>query len=234
MSGTDPFAFLMSNGWTREQSAGILGNLFHESAGFNPGAIGDNGQAYGLAQWHRDRQAIFARVFGKPIQGSSRAEQLAFVQYELTHNESKAGAALRQTTNVADATRVFASMYERPANMSSLGARTGAANAALATGKSLLGKGWDALQNGARGYAHSIPGGDALFGITDGLGLTGECGWICQLQNWIKDSGFFQRLALAVLAFIVLFAAFYLMKGNSSSQTIIPGKWYKHGVPGSS
>jgi hypothetical protein len=74
----------------------------------------------------------------------------------------------------------------------------------------------DALRKAASAYTGGVS--DVAFGVTDGIGLTGECGWLCQFQNWIKESGFFQRLALAVFAFILLFAAFYLMKTNVVSD----------------
>jgi hypothetical protein len=63
----------------------------------------------------------------------------------------------------------------------------------------------------------AVPG---LGSVTDGLGLTGECDWFCQFKEWILDSGFFQRLALALLAFIVLFGAFTLLAKN---EGFIPG-----------
>lgn len=48
--------------------------------------------------------------------------------------------------------------------------------------------------------------------------LGGGKSWIEQIQDWIKNSGFFQRIALAIFAFILLFAAFYLMKSNVITQ----------------
>jgi len=57
-----------------------------------------------------------------------------------------------------------------------------------------------------------VAAASSLSGVTNGLGLTGDCNWICQIQNWIKESGFFQRIALALLAFIIIFAGFYLLK----------------------
>jgi len=58
-------------------------------------------------------------------------------------------------------------------------------------------------------------GSEAVFAVTDTLGITGEQSWLDQLKAWIKESGFFQRIALALFAFILLFAAFYLFKGNA-------------------
>lgn len=62
---------------------------------------------------------------------------------------------------------------------------------------------------------------DPFGGITDGLGITGSCDWFCQFQNWIKNSGFFQRLALAILALIILAAALFSLK--DVRDTVVEG-----------
>ena len=49
-------------------------------------------------------------------------------------------------------------------------------------------------------------------GITDGLGITGSCSWLCQLEQWISKSGFFQRLALAVFALIMIAVGLSMLK----------------------
>lgn len=108
--------YFQSQGWNKEQSAGIVANLKRESA-FKADAVGDNGKAYGLAQWHPDRQAEFKRTFGKDMKGSSFEDQLAFVHHELTAGQERgAGAKLRQATTAADAAAVVSNYYERPSD----------------------------------------------------------------------------------------------------------------------
>jgi hypothetical protein len=107
--------FFEQQGWSRNKAAGIAANLSTESS-LNPHAMGDNGQAYGLAQWHGDRQKAFADWAGRGIQGSSLEDQLKFVQYELTRgNEKAAGDMLR---NAPDDPRIagaiVSSQFERP------------------------------------------------------------------------------------------------------------------------
>jgi hypothetical protein len=78
--------------------------------------VGDGGKAYGVAQWHRDRQLDFEKWAGKSIMGSSREEQLAFVNYELTKGKERAaGNMLRKAQSQQDAHRIFTNEYERPA-----------------------------------------------------------------------------------------------------------------------
>lgn len=103
----------MSQNWTKEQAAGITANLWHESR-FDPASVGDSGKAYGLAQWHPDRQKIFKKLFGKDIRRSSVNEQLEFVQYELTHNEKNAGRRLKKCQNGKRCGSIVSRFYERP------------------------------------------------------------------------------------------------------------------------
>lgn len=108
--------FFMSRGWSREQAAGIVGNLQAESgANLKINAVGDGGKAYGIAQWHPDRQAKFQEVMGKPIRQSNFQEQLQFIDWELKNTEKKAGDALKQATTAEQAAVVVDSMYERSA-----------------------------------------------------------------------------------------------------------------------
>ncbi len=118
-------AYFQAQGWTREQAAGLAANIKRESA-FRPDAVGDGGKAYGIAQWHPDRQAEFKKKFGKDIQGSSLEEQMAFMHYELTHgNERKAGNILRQAKSAQEAAAAVSTHYERPADKAGEAAKRG-------------------------------------------------------------------------------------------------------------
>lgn len=109
-------AFFESKGWTREQAAGIVGNLVVES-GLRTDIVGDGGRAYGIAQWHPDRQARFKQVYGKDIRQSNFQEQLEYVNWELNNSEKAAGDALRGATTAADAAAIVDSQYERSAGL---------------------------------------------------------------------------------------------------------------------
>ena len=118
-------AYFQSQGWTKEQAVGLAANIKRESA-FDPTAVGDNGRAYGLAQWHPDRQAEFQKRFGKSIKGSTLQEQLAFMQYELTQgNERKAGNLLKGATRADEAAAIVSKHYERPAKREGEAAKRG-------------------------------------------------------------------------------------------------------------
>jgi len=107
--------FFQSKGWSLAQAAGIVANLDIETGGtFNPAAVGDGGKAYGIAQWHPDRQAHFQSWAGRNIRGSTFEQQLEFVQFELTEGrEKRAGNRIRQTTTPQDAAAITDQFYER-------------------------------------------------------------------------------------------------------------------------
>ena len=110
--------FFQSKGWTKEQAAGIVGNLQTESGNFAPDVIsgrrkGDGGKAVGVAQWHPPRQANFQRIMGKPVEGSSLQEQLEFVNWELNNTEKRAGNILRTMSDAAQAAEAVDKFYER-------------------------------------------------------------------------------------------------------------------------
>ena len=113
-SSSEAMQFFQSKGWSKEQSAGIVGNLQAESgANLKTNAIGDGGKAYGIAQWHPDRQENFKKVFGKNIREAGFKEQLEFINWELNNSEKAAGNQLRQTKSAEEAAAVVDKKYER-------------------------------------------------------------------------------------------------------------------------
>jgi hypothetical protein len=132
VNGTDYFKkFFTDRGWSPAQAAGITANLISESGG-RQNAIGDKGSAFGLGQWHSDRQANFAKWAGHDIRLSTMDEQLAFVNYELTQGgEQAAGRALRGATSAADAGAIVSRQYERPADANGEASRRGSYAASL-------------------------------------------------------------------------------------------------------
>jgi hypothetical protein len=107
--------FFVSKGWTKSQACGIVANLEKES-NLNSSAVGDSGAAYGIAQWHRDRQDDFHAIFKKSIKGSTLLEQLEFVNHELHNKEKSAGNKLKQCNTANDAGSCISRYYERPAD----------------------------------------------------------------------------------------------------------------------
>ena len=113
-----PMKLLMGLGWSAEQAAGIIGNLQVESDSdrLNPNVRQKGGgPGYGIAQWEGPRQAAFKKWSGgHDIHGSSREQQLRFVDWELRHSEKGAGDAILGSASAADAAHYMSTLYERP------------------------------------------------------------------------------------------------------------------------
>lgn len=164
--------------WTKEQAAGIVANLVQESR-LDPNITGDGGKAYGLAQWHADRQANFQRVFNKSIHGSTFQEQLQFVNWELNNTEAAAGRALRGASTADEATRIVSEKYER-AGTPMMERRLGNASALMAGDYAAVGSsgGYGGSASALAGSAADLTseGMKAFGGIIKGIGkqIVGE------------------------------------------------------------
>lgn len=121
--------YYQSRGYTREQAAGIVGNLVGESklntGARNPGDGADGTDSIGIGQWNGNRARALKR-----FAAANHADwrdfnvQLAFVDHELRTSESAAGNALKSARSVEEATAAFIG-YERPSGWSAENPRGG-------------------------------------------------------------------------------------------------------------
>lgn len=95
--------FLISKGLTREQTAGIMGNLMQEH-GFK--TDGD-----GLAQWTGSRQTRLRTMY--PDTYMTIQSQLDYLWYELSGPYVKVLTTIQAQTTVEGAVKVFQDQYER-------------------------------------------------------------------------------------------------------------------------
>lgn len=112
--------FFTTRGWSKEQAAGIVGNLIAESQ-LNTGALNggdgaDGSDSIGVAQWNSGRATAlknFAAQSGKDWRDFET--QLAFVDHELRNSPSERAAfnALQSAKDVQSAAEAMI-MYERP------------------------------------------------------------------------------------------------------------------------
>ena len=113
--------YFMKQGWSREQAAGIVGNLQAESGAdldttsISKNDAGPGKHSYGIAQWNRGRFENLKRFADK--RGTTWEDfdtQLAFVQHELTQGgEKDAGRKLRKATDAETAAKIVDRYYER-------------------------------------------------------------------------------------------------------------------------
>lgn len=105
-------AYFMSQGWTKQQAAGIVGNLQQESgANLDPNAHNSIGM-FGIAQWDTIRRNRYQKNSGKSIYQSSFIDQLGYVNWELNNTHKNAGNALRKATDATTAAQIVQNLYE--------------------------------------------------------------------------------------------------------------------------
>lgn len=110
--------FFLSRGYAPEHASGIVANLIHESGLDHTIGTGDQGNAYGLAQWNiegsPERYSNFEKIFNKSLYESTFEEQLEYIDWELNNTEKRAMSKLLETSNPMDAALVVSEFYERP------------------------------------------------------------------------------------------------------------------------
>ena len=112
-TGNQIVNFFMNKGLTKNQAKGIYGNIMQESGGKHNIVSRDGHNSYGLAQWTGTRKA---RLFSKYGTNPTVNQQLEYLWSELNSTEKGALNALRNTSIVEDAIKVFMQKFERPAN----------------------------------------------------------------------------------------------------------------------
>lgn len=108
-------AELLAGGLAPHMVDGIMMNG-HDESGFDPSAVGDNGNAFGILQWNGPRMRAlkeFAASMG--ADAADPAIQAKFTLYELNGPEKAAYERMKATTTPGEAGAAFVNYYERPA-----------------------------------------------------------------------------------------------------------------------
>ena len=106
--------YFMSQGLTKEQAAGIVGNLMQEStAAIDP--MANNGTHRGIAQWDKNRWANFEKFAKKKgLDVNSREAQLQWIMEEMRTGSGGLGIErFKKTKTAAEAAALFVKDYER-------------------------------------------------------------------------------------------------------------------------
>lgn len=112
-NNNDAVDFWVSQGYPRDVAAGIAANEVRESGG-NPGAIGDNGAARGLYQWHPDRVAKIKASTGIDVTSASADDQRRAAAWEI--NQMGLRDSLINSGGAYNSAALFSKKFERPAN----------------------------------------------------------------------------------------------------------------------
>jgi hypothetical protein len=133
-SGRSLMQGLVQRGFTKEESAAIVGNLWAES-GFRTDATNPDSGAYGLMQWlggRKSRLLEFAKEKGRPV--TDVGLQLDYIKWELkggnSYETEQFKKAMAYGPDVSSKTRGFAEQVERASAgelRSSMSKRVGAA-----------------------------------------------------------------------------------------------------------
>ncbi|WP_158676500.1 phage tail tip lysozyme, partial [Tessaracoccus sp. OH4464_COT-324] len=110
------YDYLVGRGLTKEQSAGVVGNLIQESGNpINPRAVQYGGPGRGIAQWSvGERWATLQNYAAQQGRDPWALDlQLDFLWHELNTTESYAFRHLKAASTVRDATIAFSSKFER-------------------------------------------------------------------------------------------------------------------------
>ena len=97
-------SFWKRTGRSDVESRGLLAAMLAENDTLDPSRRNGKGSsAVGLGQWLLPRQGDFYKRYGKSVAHATRAEQLEFLNYELTNGKEKAaGAAIHRAAASGD------------------------------------------------------------------------------------------------------------------------------------
>ena len=115
------FYFTMGNmGFNNAAGCGALANIYRESS-FNPGALGDNGNSYGICQWNRKRRSLLtAWCNNNDYDPSSLEGQLNFMAYEFESDYPNTLSMIKNVSNsksgAYNAAYYWCKYYEKPAD----------------------------------------------------------------------------------------------------------------------
>lgn len=110
-------AGLIDRGYPQHIAEGFAMNIKDES-NYNPTAVGDNGNAFGLVQWNGPRKRAL-ETYAASV-GADPADpdvQLDFIVHELETSESAAWSKIASTTTAGEAAAAIVNHYERPAEV---------------------------------------------------------------------------------------------------------------------
>lgn len=108
--------FWRAQGFTEEQTAGILAAGPGAESGFNPASIGDNGTSFGLYQHHADRWAAMQARFGTKYPIEQQQNEYAAWEISPQGPLANVGASMRRAQTGEETARIFTQGFEHPAN----------------------------------------------------------------------------------------------------------------------
>jgi hypothetical protein len=200
-----PYIIQQSNSLGVPPAIGL--GLFDQESGFNPSAIGDNGAAVGIGQLHLGAASdvgVTNRL--DPYQSITGSLTYLKQQFNRFGNWTDALAAYNQGAGGVSKGLGYAQSVLQKAQQFISGGSGDSGGGIFAN-----------VASGAKCAAGDPVACMSLLGKATGVAGGDGCGtfdFICKLRNWISQSSFFERLALATLALLLVLGGLYLMKGS--------------------
>ena len=103
-------------GYPEHVAAGLVGNIMQESGpGVDTGAVGDGGNAFGMAQWNGPRRkAYLSYAEKKGVDPTDIDTQIEYLDHEFRTTEKSAYDAVMRTTTAEEAALVASKKFWRP------------------------------------------------------------------------------------------------------------------------
>lgn len=106
---------LVKRGMSPHLADGFVMN-FKDESNFNTSAVGDNGNAFGLAQWNGPRmRALYAFADEKGVSAADPDLQMDFLMQELGSSQSGAWGTIQGAKTAGEAGALIVKHFERPA-----------------------------------------------------------------------------------------------------------------------
>lgn len=110
------FGKFLELGYEPHIAAGLVANFMAESGiGLDTRAVGDGGNAFGLAQWNGPRRHQYLEFAARAGKDPADIDtQIAFAHHELTGSEAEAMSKIAAARNAREAAALTSQYYERP------------------------------------------------------------------------------------------------------------------------
>ena len=110
------YGLLRAKGYNHQTSSALIGNMIQESgAGLNTSAVGDNGNAFGIAQWNGPRRrAYLAYAKQRGADPADLNSQIDFLDHEMKTSEAGAAKRITEAPDLQSATLAASKHFWRP------------------------------------------------------------------------------------------------------------------------
>ena len=110
------FEYFVKAGLPRHVAAGLVGNLMQDAgAEIDPGAVGDNGNAFGSVQWNGPRmRSYFEYADGRGRDRLDFENQLDYLRHEGRTTEKSAWAKIMAANTAEEAATIASDAFWRP------------------------------------------------------------------------------------------------------------------------